>query len=179
MKKGAHLFIMNLACRFCLISSTLFIASTVKIKSWHFRKKPHDKSTSTITLNYSWPHHLSFPRAPCYTSQVCFCVSQTQNSYPEREHVLFIYFCVYVNTYMQFQMYFYFVSSHHCQLLSCSLSECFGPSGFSWVSLLLEVFDTFWSAESECLHWQRKHMNKIWIDVEKTPALVFNWINVM
>lgn len=26
----AHLFIMNRACRFCLISSTLFIASTIK-----------------------------------------------------------------------------------------------------------------------------------------------------
>ncbi len=28
-----HLFMINLACRFCFISSTLFIASTVEIKS--------------------------------------------------------------------------------------------------------------------------------------------------
>lgn len=49
----------------------------------------------------------------------------------------------------------YSSSSHHCQFLSWCLSKCFGPSCFSWVSLLLEVFDTFGSAESERLHLKR------------------------
>lgn len=45
--------------------------------------------------------------------------------------------------------------SHHCQLLSRCFSKCLGPSCFSWVTLLLEVLVAFWSAESECLYFQK------------------------
>lgn len=46
--------------------------------------------------------------------------------------------------------------THHCQLLSCRFPEGFGPSGLSWITLLLEVFVAFRFAESENLE-NKKH----------------------
>ena len=45
----------------------------------------------------------------------------------------------------------------HCQLFACTLSKCFGPFGFPWILLLLEILVTFGPTKFKYLQGRNKH----------------------
>lgn len=86
-----HLFIINLAWRFCFISSTLFIASTemkqklvymcLHTNSWKhfiFCRVTHYQH-STITVHQRQPFYHTEAAPPSKTGQGTFCVPATPN----------------------------------------------------------------------------------------------------
>lgn len=141
----AHLFMINLACRFCFISSTLFIASTVRIEydTWLFSSK---------ISKYMWEINVYItcivPQLPViFNRQMSFLFELQRVILKER---MFVWW-VTVKQINDTEIVPYKQPTHHCQFLSWCLSECFGPSCLSWVTLLLEVLVAFWFAESEGL----------------------------
>lgn len=153
--KTAHLFMINLACRFSFISSTFFIASTVDVTGEtetccsEIKQMILHKQTAKSTFFFSLPV-LS-------QSTLLYLTGMFRRFSNSSELSWKIWFVGWekakqINDWNSAQRR----QTHHCQLLSWCLSECFGPSCFSWVSLLLEVPVAFWSAESEWLHYMKK-----------------------